>query len=161
MFLSIWESHLTPISETGGKRKKYSPYYGRGFVQLTWEYNYAAFTKLLKSEAGITADLVNNKELALVPTNAAFIAVYGMKVSLAAHACEALDARLICMSDCICLLGFSCSMVPSPVVRSASTSVLARLTSSVLVPSSMERIRLPPSRAWRRASSSWHRPCKG
>ena len=59
----------------------YAPYYGRGFVQLTWEYNYAAFTKLLKSQVGITADLVHNEALALNPTNAAFIATYGMKVS--------------------------------------------------------------------------------
>jgi predicted chitinase len=70
---------LTPISELGGKKKRYAPFYGRGFVQLTWEYNYDAFTKLLASQVGITADLVRNKDLALVPSNAAFIAVYGMK----------------------------------------------------------------------------------
>jgi len=52
---------------------------GRGFVQLTWKENYAKFTTLLKSQRGITANLVANPALALNPTNAAFIICYGMK----------------------------------------------------------------------------------
>ena len=74
-----WECHLKPIKEYNGSKKRYKPYFGRGFVQLTWRDNYDKFTKLLRSEVGITADLVRNPDLALNPTNAAFIAAYGMK----------------------------------------------------------------------------------
>lgn len=49
------------------KSKKYYPYFGRGYVQITWDYNYKAYGKLL----GI--DLVNNPDLALQPDVAAFI----------------------------------------------------------------------------------------
>lgn len=38
------ETRLTPMKEFGGasylQSKKYFPYFGRGFVQLTWEDNY-------------------------------------------------------------------------------------------------------------------------
>lgn len=38
------ELRMTPMREFGGeaylKGKKYYPYYGRGFSQLTWDYNY-------------------------------------------------------------------------------------------------------------------------
>lgn len=74
-----WESFITPIEEWGGPSKHYAPYYGRGFVQLTWRENYAKFTTLLKTQRGITADLVAHPELALNPANAAFIIAYGMK----------------------------------------------------------------------------------
>mgnify|MGYP003515085589 CR=1 FL=1 len=44
---------IVPISEYGGekylKSKKYYPYYGRGFVQITWFDNYERFTKILFS----------------------------------------------------------------------------------------------------------------
>lgn len=43
-----------PIKEYGGKRylknKPYYPYYGRGYVQLTWDFNYGKFGKILKLE---------------------------------------------------------------------------------------------------------------
>lgn len=68
---------LTPMKEFGGERylksKTYYPYYGRGFVQLTWRSNYEKASKRL----GI--DLVNNPDLALEPAYAANIMVYGMK----------------------------------------------------------------------------------
>ena len=50
------ESYLRPIEERGkGKGKPYGEldpetgemYYGRGFVQLTWKYNYLKFSKIL------------------------------------------------------------------------------------------------------------------
>ena len=49
-----------------------SGYYGRGFVQLTWEGNYAKMGGFL----GI--DLLGNPDLALQPQYAADIIVYGM-----------------------------------------------------------------------------------
>jgi predicted chitinase len=47
-------------------------YYGRGFVQITWKANYAAFEKLLN------IPLVTNPDLALQTTTSAEIAVIGM-----------------------------------------------------------------------------------
>lgn len=63
------ETRLTPIKEFGGdkylKGKKYYPYFGRGFSQLTWPDNYKKEAKRL----GI--DLVNNPDLMLdIPTAA-------------------------------------------------------------------------------------------
>lgn len=52
---------------------RYFPYYGRGFVQLTWENNYKKYSQLL----GI--DLVKNPDLALNPKVALFILVHGFK----------------------------------------------------------------------------------
>ena len=49
----------------------YYPFYGRGFVQLTWKRNYEKYGKLL----GL--DLVGNPDLALDPEVAAFILVHG------------------------------------------------------------------------------------
>ena len=49
-----------PIREYGlGKGKPYYPYYGRGLVQLTWDYNYEKMGKKL----GIK--LLDNPDLAL------------------------------------------------------------------------------------------------
>jgi len=50
----------------------YTGFYGRGFVQLTWQSNY----KKMGDWLGI--DLVNNPDLALQPEVAAKILVYGM-----------------------------------------------------------------------------------
>lgn len=49
-------------------------YYGRGYVQLTWERNYLAMTKI------VGQDLVNHPELALQPEIAAQIMLHGMSV---------------------------------------------------------------------------------
>ncbi len=81
--LSMHESFLRPISEIKAKpgtvvwdqyQVKYwsTGYYGRGFVQLTWDFNYKKMGDFL----GI--DLLNNPELALDTNVAAEIAVYGM-----------------------------------------------------------------------------------
>jgi hypothetical protein len=51
---------------------RYYPYYGRGFVQITWKTNYEHAGKVF----GL--DLVNKPDLAMVPQTAANIMVRGM-----------------------------------------------------------------------------------
>lgn len=63
-----------PIREYGlGKGKPYFPYYGRGLVQLTWDYNYKAMGKKL----GL--NLLQNLDLALDLDNAIPIIFLGME----------------------------------------------------------------------------------
>lgn len=50
---------MWPISEYGGGSTRYAPYYGRGFVQLTWQANY------LKAGKAVGVDLVASPERAL------------------------------------------------------------------------------------------------
>jgi len=54
----------------------YYPYYGRGYVQLTWENNYAKYGKILNK------DLVGHPELALDPEIALFVLVHGFKTGV-------------------------------------------------------------------------------
>ncbi len=66
-----------PIEEFGkGRGKRYKPYYGRGLVQLTWDYNYKKMGDLL----GL--DLVGKPELALDVDNAVPIIFIGMRDGL-------------------------------------------------------------------------------
>lgn len=51
----------------------YYPYYGRGYVQLTWKKNYEKYGLILHK------DLVGHCELALDPEIALFILVHGFK----------------------------------------------------------------------------------
>lgn len=73
-----WETANTmqPVKEYGSDKylrsKKYYPYIGYGYVQLTWEPNYAKVGKL------IGVDLINNPERALEPEIAAKIMTGGM-----------------------------------------------------------------------------------
>lgn len=73
-----WETAYTmqPIKEYGSQAylqaKKYYPYYGRGYVQLTWDYNYRIMGKW------IGVDLLSHPELALVPANAVKVIYEGM-----------------------------------------------------------------------------------
>lgn len=61
------------IEEYGkGKGKKYPPYYGRGLVQLTWDYNYKKMGKQFD------VDLLNHPEKALDLDLAVKIMFYGM-----------------------------------------------------------------------------------
>lgn len=53
---------------------RYYPWYGRGFVQLTWEDNY----KRAQQELGLGTDLTDNPDLALQPDIAAMIMFKGM-----------------------------------------------------------------------------------
>lgn len=73
-------SRITPIKEFGGnaylKSKKYYPYFGRGFVQLTWFVNYEKEAKRLK------IDCVNDPDLVLDRDIAADIIAHGMKVGV-------------------------------------------------------------------------------
>lgn len=70
------ETRLTPMKEFGGetylKSKKYYPYVGAGFSQLTWDYNYK------KEATRLGIDLVNHPELILDIPIAANSHVYCM-----------------------------------------------------------------------------------
>jgi putative chitinase len=55
--------------------KRYYPYYGRGYVQLTWEDNY----KKADRELSLNGQLTSNLDLALDPDIAARIMVRGMQ----------------------------------------------------------------------------------
>lgn len=69
-----WECDRTmqPIRELGGPQARYAPYYGRGFVQLTWQANYAKASKF------VGVDLVADPDRALDPTIAVQILFDGM-----------------------------------------------------------------------------------
>ncbi len=62
------------LSEEWRKRNlRYYPYYGRGYVQLTWENNYQKYSDIL----GV--DLVGNPDLAIENDIALFVLVHGFK----------------------------------------------------------------------------------
>lgn len=62
------------LSESWRERNlRYYPYYGRGYVQLTWDYNYEKFSKLMK------IDIFNKPDLAMQPEIAFMILIYGIK----------------------------------------------------------------------------------
>ena len=70
-------ANLVQFREYGlGKGKPYVPYYGRGLVQLTWNYNYEKMGKKL----GIK--LLENPDLALEVKNAIPILFIGMSVGI-------------------------------------------------------------------------------
>jgi predicted chitinase len=52
---------------------RYYPYYGRGYVQLTWRNNYAKYSQIL----GV--DLVEKPDLAMDNNIALFVLVHGFK----------------------------------------------------------------------------------
>jgi hypothetical protein len=68
---------MKPVREYGGekylKSKKYYPYVGMGYVQLTWKENYEKASRVL----GV--DFVKNPQLLLQPKYAAPILIIGMK----------------------------------------------------------------------------------
>jgi len=79
---AMWETAntLKPVKEAYWKSERwrkrnlrYYPYYGRGFVQLTWKYNYKKYSKIL----GV--DLVRYPKIAMRPNVALFILVHGFK----------------------------------------------------------------------------------
>ena len=79
---------MQPIAEYG-KGKGYSygeviaatghAYYGRGYVQTTWDYNYIKLSKLIKDEAGNLVDVYNNPDLLLDAEYSAQATLYGMR----------------------------------------------------------------------------------
>ncbi len=58
------------------KNFKYYPYYGRGYVQLTWKNNYERYAKILD------LNLSENPDLALEPNTSLFILVHGFKTGI-------------------------------------------------------------------------------
>lgn len=77
-----WETDHTmqPIMEGGGpkylKSKKYYPWYGRGFVQLTWERNYKAFQPAVLKLFGV--DIIADPDAAMQLGPAAYVMFEGM-----------------------------------------------------------------------------------
>jgi hypothetical protein len=69
---------MAPLSEYGGeaylKAKPYYPFYGRGYIQLTWEDNY----KTQDAKLGLDGRLVATPDLALEPVIAQRIIWEGM-----------------------------------------------------------------------------------
>ena len=69
---------MQPIKEYGGesylRSKPYYPYYGRGYVQLTWEENY----RKMGTKLGVNM-LGDNKDRALEPAIAAEVMYAGMR----------------------------------------------------------------------------------
>ena len=67
---------MKPVREYGGesylRSKKYYPYVGMGYVQLTWDYNYK------KAGDKLGVDFMKNPQLLLQPKYAAPILVIGM-----------------------------------------------------------------------------------
>jgi len=62
-----------PEAENHRRTLRYYPYYGRGYVQLTWKENYQKYSDLL----GL--DLVSAPDLVMRPDIALFILIHGMK----------------------------------------------------------------------------------
>jgi predicted chitinase len=66
--------YMGPGADAYRRGLKYYPYYGRGYVQLTWDHNYQTYGALLEK------DLYGSPELALEPEVALFVLVHGFKV---------------------------------------------------------------------------------
>jgi hypothetical protein len=69
---------MQPIREYGGttylQSKPYWPWYGRGYVQLTWQENYEKQDRKLKLQGALIAD----PDVALDPAVAKLVILYGM-----------------------------------------------------------------------------------
>ena len=76
MGANMGESADTASQSSGGTQ-----YWGRGYVQITGQENYAKGTAYLKSQ-GMNVDLVANPDLAKQPAIAAKLLVYGMKTGM-------------------------------------------------------------------------------
>jgi peptidoglycan hydrolase-like protein with peptidoglycan-binding domain len=62
-----------PSAENHRQTLRYYPFYGRGYVQLTWDFNYRQYSDLLN------IDLVNQPDLVMRPDISLFVLVDGMK----------------------------------------------------------------------------------
>lgn len=70
MFLPVKEAYW--LSEDWRRKNlRYFPFYGRGYVQITWKDNYAKFSKQLNE------DFVKNPDLVMVPKYAFKIMIDG------------------------------------------------------------------------------------
>ena len=72
-FKPVFEAYFLKNPLNYLRKLRYAPYWGRGFVQLTWEANYRKYSELL----GI--DLVKNPDQASIPAIACFIMVHGFR----------------------------------------------------------------------------------
>lgn len=76
-------STMEPIEEYGGKHARYAPWYGRGFVQLTWERNYKKQQAKLQGLTHLFPSLEwrvhDDRSLAMHPLTSAVICVFGMR----------------------------------------------------------------------------------
>lgn len=63
-----------PKAENYRKTLRYYPWYGRGYVQLTWDYNYEKADNLL----GLEGTLIKNPDRALEPEIASHVIARGM-----------------------------------------------------------------------------------
>lgn len=75
---------MQPIEEYGGWSTSYAPWFGRGFVQLTWEENYELQQNKLNRlpevhQYGIPYQVHDDYNLALDPRTSAIITVGGMR----------------------------------------------------------------------------------
>ena len=80
-----WETNRTfkPVreaywlSEQWRRRNlRYYPYYGRGFVQLTWKNNYKKYAEILD------LNMVSSPDIAMRPKIALFVLVHGFKTGI-------------------------------------------------------------------------------
>lgn len=81
---AFWETDNTmqPIKEGGGikylKSKKYYPWYGRGYVQLTWEANYKKYRGIVQQKFGV--DIIISPDQAMLTDVACYILFDGMRM---------------------------------------------------------------------------------
>jgi Chitinase class I len=73
-FRPVREAFYLSDPDTYLRTKAYYPYYGRGYVQLTWRSNYEHYGSITQS------DLAANPDLALDPAIALFVLVQGFKL---------------------------------------------------------------------------------
>jgi len=72
-FKPVFEAYFLKNPLKYLRKLRYAPFWGRGFVQLTWEANYRKYSELL----GI--NLVKNPDRASEPAIACFILVHGFR----------------------------------------------------------------------------------
>ncbi len=74
-YYPVPEAYFLPTEQARQKylrKRPYYPYYGRGLVQLTWEYNYKKYSEILE------LPLVEEPDIALEPAISLFILIHGM-----------------------------------------------------------------------------------
>ncbi|MER8385247.1 carboxypeptidase [Mesorhizobium sp. M1380] len=87
---TYWETGRTmqPVAEANWVKNaeawrkthlRYWPYYGRGYVQLTWDYNYKKATDYFRNVLKVNVDFVKNPELVMRPEYAVVILFVGME----------------------------------------------------------------------------------
>lgn len=76
--LPVREAYWVENAEAWRKKNlRYYPYYGRGYVQLTWDFNYKKATEYFKKVLKIDVDFVKNPDLVMNKEYAAIILFVG------------------------------------------------------------------------------------